>query len=309
MENNMNLFELIILICQKTAKLFRKIGNNLLRLFRFSVQNALILLICIVVFGVAGYFMTDWSRAKFRGTTTIFYNEAVNLLVRNHLERLDSYCHARRFKVEPAIPDSLRKRVKAINYYNWIDSKNDGTADFVDFEGNKSFHNDTANVIMNDRLLIEVETNGLYELDAVQQWIQNYFDQQTELTDMAEQGRQTVRTECDALNREIVRLDSLSNYEYFSDKDKIISKNGILMSQSKTLYYDDILELISKKNALETSISRTPRNINFQNSLIVCKASSRMLAFALWLIAGYAIGLVIAAVKRYRKEICTYLKG
>lgn len=307
--NELNLFDLIVMACRGIGRFVRRCGVALLHLVRFSVQQIWVVGAFVIAFGVAGFFLTQTKFTTFRGGATVLFVEEAAPMISEYMQRLDLYAKVPYMAASLGMPDSLQKKISKIECYRWIDCKHDNMPDFVDFDNDKSYWSDTTDVIMNDRLYLRIEARGLYDMACVQEWLQHYFDAQPELTALSEQGREVLRMNLQAYDREIMRIDSLSNREYFdNESQKTDIRNGVLQIKGKQLYYNDILNLISKRSNVETTLHQRPRNINFQNDIVVTSAMSRIVRLVLWVLAGYVLGLLAAMCIVYRKEIAAYMK-
>ncbi len=306
---DMNLFDLIRWCCCGIGRFVKKCGVSVLHLVRFSVQNIWIILAFVVVFVGLGIYFTQWKNTKFRGGATILFVEEASPTIHDYMQRLDVYSRSPRMFSHLNMPDTLLKKISKIESYSWIDCKHDGMPDFVNFYDDKQYQSDTSDVIMNDRLFVRIEAKGLYDMACIQEWLQNYFDAQPELTALSEQGRQVLRMKLDTYDREIARLDSLSNYEYFKQESstKTEVQNGVMVTKGKSLYYNDILNLIRKRGQVEAQLNQRTHNINFQNDIVVTSASPRLVRLFFWLLAGYVFGALTALAINRRKEICAYM--
>ncbi len=307
--NEMNLFDLICLFCRSIGRFFKWCGVSLLHLVRFSVQNIWIILAFVVVFGAIGLLKTTPERTKYRGEATVMVYEETKPLVCSMFKQLDLYCASPLFAANLNLPDSLQKKIRKIEIFNWIDSKNDGTPDFVDFSNSKKYNTDTTNVVMGDRLYLRITTKGCYDMAAVQAWLQRYFDAQTSLSEQVAQARKSQQMRLDAVNHEIVRLDSLANFEYFESKKSNARIDGaMLILKDKQLYHDDILKQIEQRDRIEAALGRRLHNISFQNDMTIDTAHSRLFYLFFWVLVGYILGVLVALGVVYRRQIRDYMK-
>lgn len=308
--NEMNLFELICWCCRGIARFFKWCGVSLLHLVRFSVQNVWVVLAFVAIFGVLGFFMTKPAHTIYNGGATILYYEEAGPLVHDYFNRLNLYCTSPELASNIGLPDSLHKKILKIETFRWIDCKHDGTPDLIDYDNSDKYLTDTADVIMRDRLYVSIKTKGINDMAGIQTWLQEYFDSSREMTALTEQGRRALSARLNACNREISRLDSLSNYDYFkNDKNNIVEvKDGLLLNRGKQLYYNDILKMISRRAHLETAIDQRPHAINFQNDLLVTSALPRLVSIVIWLLAGYIVGVLVALCLVYRRQIGNYMR-
>lgn len=224
-------------------------------------------------------------------------------------KQLDLYCASPLFAANLNLPDSLQKKIRKIEIFNWIDSKNDGTPDFVDFSNSKKYNTDTTNVVMGDRLYLRVTTKGCYDMSAVQAWLQRYFDAQASLSEQVAQARKSQQMRLSAVNHEIVRLDSLANFEYFeSKKNNARVEGAMLVLKDKQLYHDDILKQIGQRDRIEAALGQRLHNIDFQNDMTIDTAHSRLFYLFFWVLVGYILGVLVALGVVYRRQIRDYMK-
>ncbi len=308
--NEMNLFDLICLFCRSIGRFFKWCGVSLLHLVRFSVQNIWIVLAFVVVFGVIGLLRTTPERTNYRSEATVLTYEETIPLVRNLFWQLGLYCKSPLLEHNLNLPDSLQKKIKKIEVFNWIDCKNDGTPDFVDFDNSDKYNTDTLNTVMTDRLYLCVTTKGCYDMAAVQAWLQRYFDSQANLTAQTAQARQSQQMRLAAIDHEIARLDSLANIEYFKSNsgNRATIDGGILLLENKQLYHEDILEQIDQRSHLQSAIEQRTHNIDFLYGMSIAAVHSRLFYLFFWLLAGYVLGVLTALCVVYRRQIRDYMK-
>lgn len=307
--NEMNLFDLIVMFCRAIKRFFVWCGISLLHLVRFSIQNIWIILAFVVASGILGFIFTQPQHTTYKGSATVLFVQESSPLIHDYIKRIDLYSGNKNMSAELGMPDSLAKSIEEIKAYNWIDYKNDGTPDKVCKSESDKILSDTNNVIMNDRVYLQVKAKGMYNMRDIQAWLQQYFDQRAELTPLTEHGRMGLQARINAYTNEIVRLDSLATYEYFNNQsNKLEAKNGVVMSNGRQLYYEDILKLIDKRSTTEAELNMRTHNINFQNDIIVTSASPRWLRFAIWVMVGYILGALLALAIKNRLQIADYLK-
>lgn len=162
---------------------------------------------------------------------------------------------------------------------------------------------------MGDRLYLRVTTKGCHDMSAVQAWLQRYFDAQTSLSEQVAQARKSQQMLLSAVDHEIVRLDSLANFEYFENKRNSARIDGaMLILKEKQLYHGDILKQIEQRDRLEAALNQRLHNIDFQNDMTIDTVHSRLFYIIFWLFVGYIFGVLVALGVVYRRQIRDYMK-
>ncbi|MCB9071182.1 MAG: hypothetical protein H6543_01720 [Prevotellaceae bacterium] len=74
---------------------------------------------------------------------------------------------------------------------------------------------------MNDRFYLRVSAKGITDFKPIQKGLQTYFDKQAGVVLLTQQGKERLETQLPPIIREVKRLDSLANYEYFLNLNRL----------------------------------------------------------------------------------------
>jgi hypothetical protein len=147
------------------------------------------------------------------------------------------------------------KNISDISAFWIIDQGRDGIPDYVDYKGNHNVY-DSINVRIQDKLDVRVKINSPQDLNLIRDGIIKYIESDSLYQ---QRNRLRFRQNLNLISRidyEIVQLDSLQKVKYFEEtRNTKPAKGGqiVFMQEQKTqLLHDDIINLYSRKQKLET---------------------------------------------------------
>lgn len=313
MENEhreINLLDFIYLIFRGLARGLKRLGKSLLLLLRFSIQNSWVILAFVILAFFVGWFFTTPTRTTFKGGATILFVEEARPAIQDHMARLNSHCRTKDLAVDLNLPESIASKIRKFEIFNYIDVKDDNIPDFVDLDDNSDFLTDTVNVVMNDRFYLRVSAKGLTNFKSIQQGLQTYFDKQAGVVLLTKQGQERLETQFSAYNKEVKRLDSLANYEYFAKSKPMVLEGGksfVFAEKEKELFHETMFEVMEQRDQIATQLAQNTHAINFQSDMVVL-APWRVLCMIFWVLGGYVLGALVAWGIVRRKEVCAFLK-
>lgn len=304
------LIDLLYTSCKAIGKFIKKIWAALLQLVRFSFQNALIVGVFVILAFVAGLIAIRPSHTVYRGEATVLVVEEARSAVLDQIQILNSHCLTNRIVADLNLTDSIGLRIDRFEVFDVIDFLNDSTPDIIDFAQKGTFLNDTLNVIMRDRFFLRIVTKGVADFGPIQAGLQNYFEQEPRVSLAALQGKRNLESRLKVYGKEIQRLDSLSDFSYFSSLKplELVSGKGVVFAQKEQeLFYENILKLAEKRNFIETFLASRPHVINFQNDIRL-SATHPLLRLFWWVLGGYVLGLLVAWSIVRRQELGKFFK-
>ena len=313
MENEhkeINLLDFMYLIFRGLARGLKRLGKSLLLLLRFSIQNSWVILAFIILAFFAGWFFTTPARTMFKGGSTILFVEEARPAVLDHIARLNSHCRTKDLAVDLHLPESIASKIRKFETFNCIDVKGDKVQDFVDLDNNPDFLIDTTYVVMNDRLFLRVSARGVTNFKPIQEALQTYFDNQSSFVLLTQQGKSRLEGQLQAYNHEVKRLDSLANYEYFSQLKPIELEGGrtfVFAQKEKELFHEQLFEVMVQRDHVVTQLAQNKHAVNFQSDMVLM-APWRILCLFFWVLGGYVFGALVAWGIVRRKEVCAFLK-
>ena len=89
---------------------------------------------------------------------------------------------------------------------------------------------------------------------------------------LAQQGKTRLQEQLCAYNREVKRLDSLANYEYFSQLKPIELEGGrtfVFAQKEKELFHEKLFEVMEQRDQAATQLAQNIHTINFQSDMVL----------------------------------------
>ena len=307
MENrDLNLFDFILLCCKALGRLAKNIGMLLLGLVRLGLQYFWVVALCAAL-GVAGAWL--WSKPSmtmFKGHSTIVYAEGMRELVQEGI--IDFLMLSRAEKVEYGLTEELLDAFSRLDFYNVVDCNADSVVDYIDEDRRVSL-SDTINHVMRDRVHLVLKVKGINDLKPFEVALKRFFESQDYLVKAYERCKAIQEERLDYFTKELARLDSFSTYDYFERPRYLGAERGnhIISEREQGLYYQDLIIVLKNKNYLEMQHMLTPEIINFQTPFVVYFLPP-VFKYAIGLLVGGILGMLIVLVIRYKEIIVAYLK-
>ena len=307
----MDLIDIIKEFFTWVGNILKSMGMGFLEFIRFSFQQIWILIIFLILGVAVAVFLSSTSKA-YESNLILRLNVSDSQTFYELTKSLDAKIVSNQSLGERMnITDSVANNIVSIKPHFVIDENNNGTADWIDIKN--KFVETKNNVRMKDRLSITVRSKDMYSFPVIQQGL-IYFYSNNELF-MAEKEirlRQQQQT-LELIQREIDRLDSLSNFDYFRNPInrtlKVDSQAIMIGEKTKQLYYADIANLKYRKDSIQQveeihsaivtvikpfTVSKSPVNGLFKMLVICC---------AFFLVLGYIVALCL----KFRTQIWSFL--
>lgn len=313
MENEhkeINLLDFMYLIFRGLARGLKRLGKSLLLLLRFSIQNSWVILAFIILAFFAGWFFTTPARTMFKGGSTILFVEEARPAVLDHIALLNSHCRSKQLAADLNLSDSITKKIRRFELFNYVYTKNVKIPALPDFSRSSDSQTDTAIVVMHDRFYLRVSAKGITDFKPIQKGLQTYFDEQAGVVLLAQQGKARLQEQLRAYNREVKRLDSLANYDYFSQSKPIELVGGrtfVFAQKEKELFHEKLFEVMEQRDQAATQLAQNTHTVNFQSDMVL-SAPWRILCMIFWVLGGYVFGALVAWGIVRRKEVRAFLK-
>ena len=189
-----------------------------------------------------------------------------------------------------------------------IDCNADSVVDYVDRKHSVAL-SDTLNLVARDRVHLEVELFGSMNFKPFEIALTNYFNSQPYLVEADRRWKKIQQERLDYFTKEVARLDSFMTYDYFVKPQNlgVEWESHIISERAQELYYADLLIVLKNKNYLEMQKMSTPGVINFQTPFVVY-AMPFIWKYAIGLVVGVVLGLLMSLAIKYREVIVAYLK-
>lgn len=256
----------------------------------------------MVVFFAMGYVATLPIITKYRveGVATFFTENRLALeneiRVLNSLKETNSDLFNKKFN----ITQQQNNYLKEIRLLPVIDFLNDSVPDVIAMENNANIMSDTVNRVVPYMVSVCFIFRGNMDYKPYMEGLVSYLDNVESLRKTDSIAKATTIDKINFYNKEIERLERLSEYDYFqADKGGLsldyTKKQGITIgSSSKRLYYEDLKKLIKERDFLSNYASNKDHVINFMSPDMMVYSFSRIKILAVFLIVGLAVGIVLA---------------
>ncbi|MCU0460414.1 MAG: hypothetical protein MUF36_00150 [Bacteroidales bacterium] len=258
-DDEIDLLDIFKRMGNSLGKMFIFLGRWLLISIVFILRNWLPLLVSIVLGGGASYLLRSTSAPIFISEMVLRTNTPPASDYIAHVTRLYYFCRDKNLSAlmeSLSINEAQARNIIDISVYWIIDRGADGIADNVDYMNKHDVH-DTINVRMLDRMNIGVKVKNPQELHLIKKGIIQFI-----ISDSLFQQRNRVRLKqnkelISRLEFDISQLDSLQKIKYFEETQRMNQPgNGqmvFLQEQKTQLIYEDIYDLLERKQSLEAS--------------------------------------------------------
>lgn len=314
--NEMNLLQLLKLSWNGIVKGVKGIVNftglTLQLMMKHWVATIIVVLVCVLL----GQYLARPSARKYKaGAVAMLYGSNVATAKEVSSQLQNSIANEPDFSLahKLGVSQDVAKNIVGIDNFNVIDFLKDGTQDMIDFKKTHSL-TDTLNLVMQDRLYIQVITKNISQLPIVQNALLNYFNHNSIMMRKFETEKANLNDKINLCDKEIARLDSLAKVSYFKDADKKISFEDnrlIVGEQKKQLFYGDVLNLQDIKANTQASLINFVQPMNFTSGLIVnpTPINSRIKYLIYSLIIGIIVGGIFVHFAENWGKIVTYLNS
>ncbi len=320
MKNNdtkeLNLVQVIQLTFGWIANLIRKFFVFLGKLLQLSYKHWYVFLLFVALGILGGLYFSQKSKLKYRAGTTVYVSYSKTFLVKEIFDKLKAnpaYHETLSLANKLNIPDSVAGNILKMEYFNIIDFTNDASQDVVDFKGKHPL-TDTINVVMDDRLYLQIETKNPSQISIFQEALLEYLNSNPRLIHEFEAKQQRHLDIVEFSAKEIRRLDSLANISYFKETSysplNIERDMLIIGEQKKPLFYNDILGLIKEKDYSQRYLNVAKKPVYITDGFAVeGPLNPRIKLLIYGLLIGIAAGLISSFIFEHLKTIGKFLQN
>lgn len=303
MENNyqdMSLFDFIVLCAKKLWALIVLIFKILHHIITVCWKRWYFIATFVILGVVYAWFWAKPEFSRYTGQATIYFPDNMKMNIESGLQGFVNEAPA-----SVGLTLEQVKTLKVMKYYNCIDAKMDGTIDFVDSKEKVPCEDSTRNIAQ-DRLTIELQMRTPFNFDEYEQAFKNYFNTREEFTVPAKRWREMMQRKIDIIDREIARTDSFINQEYFESNSSIVVGENLHVGYAKNMRYCDMQWLTNEREKLVEQLAKTPEVINFETHFHFYTMLIYMKYFY-GMLVGFLMGIAVAYIVEYRKEILNFL--
>lgn len=319
MEKDMNFIDLCVACGRAIGRGCKACGRILARMTRLTYRYYWVVLPIILLGLAASLYYT-------REKNTINRANAIVMVNAGSLQQFEQAFAP--LRLEKSIPAEFAikgflKRHKALRFetFHVIDSKHDGTADFIDFK-KKVKATDTTEIIMQDRICIQffIKDRDLDSLPQIEKAVLDYLNANEALQQSYGIYLANLRESAAFNHTQAMKLDSLTSHYYFRGH---LGKNSFGQMQQGTVVMSDwggdwrvrlFLDEIYKQHG---HIQRTDYRLHLATAPVVLEnhftldpkpVNGRIKFGVFFLLLGWAAGCALAELIDRRKAILTWLQ-
>lgn len=316
--NDMNLFDLIVLCCKAIGRLFRYCGHFLKEMLRLSYRRWYIVLpVVLLGIAVALYWARPTNR-MYKVGTMVHLNGVQANDVKQQWAAL--------YKATPAnisqqqsvaqllqIDDSIALGLSRFQCFNVIDCKCDTLPDFVDFKKKHSL-SDTVDVVMDDYLYLQFRTKNPQNFVEIGKATIAYLNSNPLMQQAFSNYQKTLQQKVLFCQQQIEMMDSITRNFYFHqtpDKQYVYQGgSSILIGRREIrMLHQQILPLMD--NAIKAeylySIAQAPVVPVADFTITPVAVNGPIRCSILGIIIGYLLGCLLALLVERRKAIHAWL--
>ncbi len=209
------------------------------------------------------------------------------------------------------ISESDASKIRAIKTYYYVDLQNDGTPDYVDYDG-KFDMKDTTMSILPWKVKIAVETTDTSVMSKLTDAFSHAIISNSQVKKENALRIAQLDEKIAMVDHEILLLDSLRRKEYFERKKDVLlamDKTVMLNEREMKLYHNDILELQKTKQDLSWERNIYELCVSFENEFEVnpLPVNRWSKTYPKYFLLGLLFSIVIALFLESKESIQKYL--
>ncbi len=316
--NDMNLFDLIVLCCKAVGKLFRCCGHFLKEMLRLSYRRWYIVLPVILVGIAVALFWSRPTNRMYKAGTMVHLNGVQANDVKQQWAALCKATPAfvsRQQSVAQLlqIDDSIAVGLSHFQCFNVVDCKRDSLPDFVDFK-NKHSLSDTVDVVMDDYLYLQFRTKHPQEAGATGMAVIAYLNSNPLMQQAFGNYKKSLQQKVVFCQQQIDIMDSITRNFYFQqspDKQYVYQGGSSILIGKRELrmLHPQILTLMDNtiKDQYLYSIAQAPVVPVADFTVTPVAVNNPLCCSVLGIIIGYLIGCLSALIVEQRKKLHAWL--
>lgn len=309
----LDLFDLIVKGFNLVKVSFLRCWDLFLYIVKFQLKNIAIILPFLIIGGSLAVYQTQKEHRKqygefmlkVNGANSFVVSDIVNVLNQSVNPDTDNVVLAKILNVQDI---NKVKKISGINPFYVIDLNSNGTRDYVDYAN--TFVEDSLNSRMKNFLAIRIHSKGMIDFCDIQQRIVTYLLADPYLKNEAKERIKIIQGQIQALDVEIVALDSLRKQQ-LKDKNDLaleLGKSSILLGKESS-YYKEMMDLKGQKAKLQSDLDLQPNVVSIYSGVTIVPEKSTIAIFVKDIAVLYLFGLFVAFVFYNRKRIKALLKG
>ena len=255
-----DLLELFNLICRKIKKNLVNLLRVILFLIFFGIKRVHFIILFMLGGMAIGLFFYSQTHRFYSSDLIAQPNGISSIDMVDYIDDLSLLCkkgNKQAMSLSLSLPDSVIDKIKNIEAFHYIDVNNDNIGDFIDF-ANSFDAKDTTKKIISNRIYLKVDVFDNQIFDAVRTGIFYYISSNPYLLKLNELRKKELNELIIQTKKEIIKIDSLQNVEYFNTNNELTTSNEsqlmFLSEKDKRMYYHDKLRLLKDKQGYEKEL-------------------------------------------------------
>ena len=314
--DEIDLLELFRLIGRKTGQFFVWIVRAFLLIIAFFVRNALIIGLFIVIGGLIGFARYKTAKPYYKSEMIVRTNAITAGDFISYVNRIHSLFRDQNIPQLVTIleiEDSTVRQIKDIQAYWIVDVNKDGTGDYTDYKNHFNLK-DTSQIRLNNRVTVEVSVFNQDAFENLIAGLHNYMVSSSWVNEINANRIRQLKDLILQINHQIVKLDSLENFEYFQKDILPEVKNGqiVFMNEQETkLFHNDIIRLYRQRQNYEKELAIYDDPITvIEDFTPLTRAANPFSKYALVFILIFGIaGTLFVFIREQWKNIKKLLEG
>ena len=310
----LSLIQVITLFVQWLKKICLSLARFIGKLLQLSVKHWIVFLIALSVIVAGSLYLSRNSARKYKAETTLHIAFTDAAIVNEMIDQLANSLNDNKnlsLASKLGIPDSVGLNIRKIKHFDVIDYLDDKTANKVDFKRNHDL-TDTTNVVMNNKVFLQLITKSPNQLKLVHDAMLNYFNSNPYLIAEYEFNIKSQINAVALIDKEMNRIDSMATLSYFrNEKRTDIGLEGnkmVIGEQKKPIYSKELIELTDHRHFRQNLIDTNKQPVYTTSEFIVSgPINDRVRYLAFGLVFGVIAGLISAFVIDNRQCIKNYL--
>ena len=315
MEREMNFWDLCVAIGRAIGRGIKALWRLFAHMLRLTVHYWWIVLTILGLGTALGLYCTRYSKTVYKVNSVAYLNGPT-------LQQFDQAFAPLRTSL--LLPDGSRaayyvqKQIAShFTTFRVIDAKNDGTADYIDFD-QKASPTDTVRVPMDDRLCIQfrVKSVDISAIPDIEEGILELLNSNEAMQASYQAYRANLEEKVAFNHRQAHKLDSLTSVFYYNtvaQKNSFKAGKGEWMPSTESkinLFLEDIYDQQEQMQRDDYRLQLATAPVTLENHFAVDPnaLNSRRTMLPIYMILSWIIGCMFAQCVYKRKAIYAWIK-
>ncbi|MBA7535234.1 hypothetical protein ES705_27487 [subsurface metagenome] len=266
--DEIDLLDLTKKISRSTGKIFFSLFNFLKNIFLqiliFIIKKFVYLVIFVVAGAIIGGIISLREKPFYQTNLIMRSNLVSNVAMINYINRIHTLCNGENIiglSQSLNLDTTIVKSIKDLQAFWMIDNNNDGIGDYLDEKNEFIGLDDTSRLKrrLQDEFSVRLKVYDNSIIEEVQHGLELYIDSNDYFIKLSEVKKARLNNLISKTDNEIIILDSLKRFEYFTIKkipeitfEKFLIQSG--ENQEARLLHGSVLGLFGNKQSLEQEL-------------------------------------------------------